>query len=153
MTTLLLDLIPGVDGKASAALQTTLLAPFTVADCSARWGFGNTDLPPSYGSPTPEELAVTGGKLGKSALEVAKAVSINRANGLALEAGLEAVGLKSLVKIPSNLKLATSAAAFGYGLYDAGIGQTDFSYQTVDDLRDTAGFSACMTAPYEKLVS
>lgn len=123
------------------------------ASRNARWGFGSQQgIPPSTGTPDAVDLSTAAGKLYTYGAKGFYAAA--KGPGVSASAGLSAMGLKSWTKTVSNFKLATSAAATIYGVYDAGGLTTDFtSFKTVDQLRATASFTSCMSAPYDKLTS
>ena len=41
-----------------------------------------------------------------------------------------------------------AVAGFGYGLYSAGIGHTDFTPQTVEELNDTKTMTSCLDSAW-----
>ena len=185
---LLVDFIPGVDGRATAALKGTLLAPLTLAQCSARWGFqdGTADgyePPPAGQVPSAQQTVLAAGNVidhaGRAAYQAARAaqaianagtdtfgslhtttpgVAAQRALGLrSTPAGFSASGnLQSTAMgwraLRSARKYGVPALQFGFGVYDSGGFETDFTeFKTVDELRDTAAFQSCMSQSYRTL--
>lgn len=128
----LLDLIPGIGGMASAALD--LVNPLSILECTARWGFGTTGN--DGASSTVEGVTAT-------------AATTIRSVRFAYEASTEgterAVGT---ISARTTGRLAGSTAQFAYGLYEHRIDQIDLDYQTTEDLRDTATWNNCLNEKY-----
>lgn len=100
-----------------------LIDPTNITECAARWAFGNTGNP-------------TGGANIGSQLSTANTIrKIYQAKDVLEPAG--AVGI------------AAGVASFGYGLYAAGIGDTDFSPQTLEELADTKTMTGCLDQQWQ----
>jgi hypothetical protein len=135
--------IPGGD---DVAAFFDLINPSKLLDCTATWGFGNTKTEKeTAGQPEPGDVLSIATKEKKiltyikppptaaQLAEQAAKAAANTSKTTARLATLKVVG-------KSGLQLA----AFGYGLYDAGLFATDLGYQTEGELRDTAAFAQCM---------
>jgi hypothetical protein len=110
------DLIPG---GGTAASVFNLLNPTSITTCAARWAFTNSGNP-------------TGGDNVGSILSTANTVR-KVANGAdVITAPIGPVGA------------AGGLASLGMGLYSAGIGNTDFSPQTVEQLNGTSTMTNCL---------
>ena len=111
-------LIPGGD-KIAAAFD--LVNPTKITTCIARWSYANTDDP-------------TGGANVGSIVSTANTIR-KVINGV--EVFVEPVG---------PIGAAGGAASFGYGLYEAGIGDADWgaSPQTIEQLEDKATLTNCL---------
>ena len=112
----ILNLIP--HGKEVAGVFD-LLNPTKITTCAARWGFSNT------GDPT--------GGLGAGGI-------ISTANTTRKVLN----GINVLSEKVGPLGIAGGIAGAGYGLYDAGIGHTDLSPQSIEDLAGTSTMTGCL---------
>ncbi|MEX0953207.1 MAG: Ig-like domain-containing protein [Nitriliruptoraceae bacterium] len=127
----LLDLIPGMGGMATAALD--LINPLSVLECAARWGFGTTG---------------SGGSSDVSGVTATGATTI-RSVRFAYEASTEGTG-RAIGTITARGTTAVVGAGgqFVHGLYENRIDQVDVGYQTTEQLRDTATWNRCMNDKY-----
>ena len=129
--------IPGGD-KVAAVFD--LVNPTKITVCAAQWAFNND------GNPTGNTNV---GAIVSTANTIRKV--INGADVLTQPVAdlrtLPGIGAKlpeRLGNLPGGLSFALGGAALGYGLYSAGIGGTDLSPQTVEQLRDTSTMTSCL---------
>ena len=136
----LFSLLPGGDGPASVL---DLMNPTKITTCAARWAFSKTDDPTGKLNAgaiigTPKKIYT----LYKGASAVTPVADLR---GLASTA---ATTTSTLSKTVATLKSAApgiiGAASFGYGLYDAGIGHSEFGAQTIEQLRGTQTMTGCL---------
>ena len=117
--------------------------PTKITTCAARWAFSKTDDPTGKLNAgaiigTPKKIYT----LYKGASAVTPVADLR---GLASTA---ATTTSTLSKTVATLKSAApgiiGAACFGYGLYDAGIGHSEFGAQTIEQLRGTQTMTGCL---------
>ena len=140
---LIASAIPGGD---DVAAFFDLINPAKLLDCTATWGFGNTKTDTDKGGqPTGGDILAIGSK-EKKVIQYLKPPPT--AAQLAEQAAKAAANTSKTTARLATLKVVGKAglqiAAFGYGLYDAGLFATDLGYQTTDNLRDTEAFAQCM---------
>lgn len=128
----LLDLIPGVGGMASAALD--LINPLSILECTARWSFGST----SNAEPVSQVDGIK--STGTTAI-----TSIRFAYEASTDGTQRAIGT---VSARTTGRVVGSGAQFAYGLYEHRIDQIDLNYQSTEQLRDTATWNACLNDKY-----
>lgn len=100
-----------------------LIDPTNITECAARWAFGNTGNPtggPNIGGQLSTANTIRKIYQGKDVLEPAGAVGI-----------------------------ASGAVGFGFGLYSAGIGDTDFGPQTLEELAGTSTMTGCLDQQWQ----
>jgi len=114
------SMIPGGD-KVAAVFD--LINPTKVTTCVARWSFNNA------GDPTGGANA---GSLISTANTLRKVVN----------------GVDVFVEPIGPLGTAGGLASFGYGLYEAGIGDAELGPQTVDELADASTMTNCLSEQY-----
>jgi hypothetical protein len=133
----LFSLLPGGDGPASVF---DLVNPTKITVCAAQWAFSNPGNP--TGGSNVGAIISTANTLRKAAAGadvLTKPVADLRS--------LPGIGGKlpdSLADAPGGLSFALGAAALGYGLYTAGIGNVQGGARTVDQLRDTKTMTSCL---------
>ncbi len=127
----LAELIPGVGGWASAALD--LVNPLSVLECAAKWGFGTT------GSSGESEFG------GATATGSTAIKSIRFAYEASTSGTERAIGT---ITARSSTAAVGAGVQFAYGLYEHRIDQMDLNYQSVEQLRDTATWNSCMNDKY-----
>jgi hypothetical protein len=135
-----------IPGGGDVAAFFDLINPQKLLDCTATWGFGNTKTDTDKGgAPTGGDLLAIANK-EKKVLQYLKPPPT--AAQLAADAAKAAANTSKTTARLATIKVVGKAglqvAAFGYGLYDAGLFATDLGYQTTDNLRDTAAFAQCM---------
>lgn len=133
----LFSLLPGGDGPASVF---DLVNPTKITVCAAQWAFSNPGNP--TGGSNVGAIVSTANTLRKA---IAGADVLTKP--VADLRSLPGIGGKlpdSLADAPGGLSFALGAAALGYGLYTAGIGNIQGGARTVDQLRDTQTMTSCL---------
>ncbi|MCA0218454.1 MAG: Ig-like domain-containing protein [Actinobacteria bacterium] len=131
------SLIPG-GGKAAAFFD--LLNPTNITQCAAQWAFNNPGKP-TVGPNAPAIVATT---LTISKIVRSKDVLTAPIADLASIPLIGSKLPKALGNLPGGLSLSVGAASFGYGIYDAGVGNADLGPQTIEQLNDTGTITRCL---------
>ncbi|MCU1579775.1 MAG: hypothetical protein JWP19_1979 [Rhodoglobus sp.] len=132
------SLIPGGD---SVAAVFDLVNPTKITTCAAQWAFTNHANPTGKANVGAIIKTVNNiRKLTSSTEVVTKPVADLRS-----VPGSTGALTKGLANLAKGMKVALGAAALGYSLYSAGVGNADVSTaQSTDELRDTATMTTCL---------
>lgn len=135
-TTFLIDLIPGVDGMASNILSA--VNPLSILECTASWGFDT-------------RTADTGGGAPPAEMEGASAVLKTTVRSIKITTDASRMGADEAMKALTtrgSMAWAGAGTAFAAGLYENEVWNVDFDYKGEAALRNTSGWSSCMSEKY-----